>query len=177
MFDREKNQNEFKPFDVELNTGVENNTPEEQGDQKKKKIAIISAVAVLVLSGAGVFIKNLDHEKELKMEAVADQKVMFIPLEEMTVNLRNGVENNAAWLRIKVSLEVHGKNNYDTVSQMTPKIVDVFQTYLKELRKTDLDGSFGIYKMKDEMMLRINTIIYPARIEAILFQEFIMQTI
>ena len=131
MFDREKSQNEFKPFDVELNTGVENKTPEEQGGQKKKKIAIISAVAVLALSGAGVFIKNLDHEKELKMEVVADQKVMFIPLEEMTVNLRNGVENNAAWLRIKVSLEVHGKNNYDTVSQMTPKIVDVFQTYLK----------------------------------------------
>jgi flagellar FliL protein len=177
MFDREKNQNEFKPFDVELNTGVENNTSVEQGDQKKKRVAIASVLAVLVLSGAGIFISNLDQGKEVQTTIISDKKAMFVPLEEITVNLRNGLENNPAWLRIKVSLEVNGKSNYDMVSQMTPKIVDVFQTYLKELRKSDLDGSFGIYKIKDEMMLRINTIIYPARIEAILFQEFIMQTI
>jgi len=93
------------------------------------------------------------------------------------VNLRNGVENNAAWIRVKVTIEVHGKNNYNAVSQMTPKIIDVFQTYLKELRKNDLDGSFGIYKIKDEMTLRINTILNPAKIDSILFQELIIQTL
>ena len=101
---------------------------------------------------------------------------MFVPIDEITINLRHGIENTPAWLRVKITLEVHGQQNYDIVMQMSPKILDMFQTYLKELRKSDLDGSFGIYKMKDEMAMRINTIIHPAKIENILFQEFLIQT-
>ena len=179
MFERDKSNNEIKSFDIDLSTNSTNDTDKENGSKVKSKKSLLIGVAVIaLLSGGGLLYSKLSEQSsDNASQGASETKTMFIPMDEITVNLRQGVENNAAWLKIKVTLEVTGKTNYDMVTQMTPKIMDIFQTYLKELRKTDLDGSFGIYKIKDEMLLRINTILYPGKIEAILFQDFMMQVL
>ncbi len=181
MFDREKSNNELKTFDVEVNTNSENsNENESKGNViKKNKITVLLTVLACVFIGGFLFHKSFQLQEIEEQTQLHDDthKVIFVPLDEMTINLKNGAGNNITWLRIKVVLEVKGKNNYNVVSQLTPKIVDIFQTYLKELRQSDLEGSFGIYKIKNEMMMRINTVIYPAAINEILFQEIIVQTI
>ena len=165
---------EGKNFDVKFTASLE----EDQEPPKPKKFnttVILAIIALLLLSVGGWFIyKNIIQEDEIAEKSLMGQ-TFFLDLEPITVNLRAGSENNLAWLRIKVTLEVKGQNNYDLLKKMTPKVMDVFQTYLKELKKSDLDGSFGIYKIKDEMMMRINVILAPAQIENILFQEFILQ--
>ncbi len=180
MFDREKDQNEFKTFGVELNTGFENKNDDDKKNNifKKNGITILLIILICAFIGGWWFYKSLQSEQLTQQAQLSDDinKILFVPLDEITVNLKHGVSQNMTWLRIKVTLEVQGKNNYDVVSQLTPKIVDIFQTYLKELRQSDLEGSFGIYKIKDEMMMRINTVLHPVRIEAILFQEMIIQT-
>ena len=145
---------------------------------KKNGISILLIILICAFIGGWWFYKSLQSEQLTQQAQLSDDinKIMFVPLDEITVNLKHGVSQNMTWLRIKVTLEVQGKNNYDVVSQLTPKIVDIVQTYLKELRQSDLEGSFGIYKIKDEMMMRINTVLHPVRIEAILFQEMIIQT-
>jgi flagellar FliL protein len=175
MFNREKSNNEFKAFDVELNTNLENSNDNKDSIIKNHHKVTILALLVCVFIGGFLFFKSLRSQAVQVQSNDYSNKVMFVPLNEMTINLKNSKDNNTTWLRFKVVLEVKGKNNYDSVSQLTPKIVDIFQTYLKELRQSDLDGSFGIYKIKNEMMMRINTIIYPAAINAILFQEIIVQ--
>ena len=51
----------------------------------------------------------------------------------------------------------------------------LFQTYLRELRPTDLDGSAGLYRLKEELTRRVNVAIAPSRINAVLFKEIVVQ--
>ena len=55
------------------------------------------------------------------------------------------------------------------------KVMDAFQVYLRELRKSDLDGSAGIYRLKEELLRRVNVAIAPAQVENILFKEILVQ--
>ena len=55
------------------------------------------------------------------------------------------------------------------------KVVDAFQVYLRELRKSDLQGSAGIYRLKEELRRRINVAIYPQQVDSILFKEILVQ--
>ena len=56
-----------------------------------------------------------------------------------------------------------------------PRVMDAFQTYLRELRPTDLDGSAGLYRLKEELTRRVNTAIAPSQITAVLFKEIVVQ--
>jgi flagellar FliL protein len=50
-----------------------------------------------------------------------------------------------------------------------------FQTYLRELRPNDLDGSAGLYRLKDELTRRVNASIAPIKVNAELFKEIVIQ--
>jgi flagellar protein FliL len=56
-----------------------------------------------------------------------------------------------------------------------PRVLDAFQTYLREMRTTDLEGSAGLYRLRDELTRRVNVAIAPSRINAVLFKEIIVQ--
>jgi flagellar FliL protein len=53
--------------------------------------------------------------------------------------------------------------------------MDTFQVFLRELRPTDLEGSAGTYRLKEELTRRVNTAIAPGRITAVLFKEMLVQ--
>ena len=54
---------------------------------------------------------------------------------------------------------------------MLTRVTDAFQTYLRELRPSDLEGSAGLYRLKEELTRRVNAAIEPARINAVLFKD------
>ncbi|HJY16331.1 MAG TPA: flagellar basal body-associated FliL family protein, partial [Xanthobacteraceae bacterium] len=61
------------------------------------------------------------------------------------------------------------------IQPVMPRIMDTFQTYLRELRPTDLDGSAGLYRLKEELTRRVNAAIAPNHINAVLFKEIVVQ--
>ena len=61
------------------------------------------------------------------------------------------------------------------IQPVMPRVIDSFQTYLRELRPSDLDGSAGLYRMKEELTRRVNVAIAPGKINAVLFKEIIVQ--
>ena len=61
------------------------------------------------------------------------------------------------------------------IQPLMPRVVDQFQTYLRELRPTDLDGSAGLYRLREELTRRVNAAISPNRINAVLFKEIVVQ--
>lgn len=179
MFEKKQDADLIKSFDINSNDSTispDDKIPIIEKKSNKKFILITLVCAFLLFVGSMVY-KVMFSPYLSNTEGYSDHTVMFLTVDDITVNLRQGIDHDNAWLKVKISLEIHGKNNYDIALKMMPKIVDIFQTYLKELRKSDLDGSFGIYKIKDEMLLRINAILYPVKIEAILFQDFIMQVL
>ena len=61
------------------------------------------------------------------------------------------------------------------INPVLPRVLDAFQVYLRELRASDLDGSAGLFRVKEDLQKRINIAIYPGRVDAVLFREIIIQ--
>ena len=76
---------------------------------------------------------------------------------------------------MKVTLELPDEAVKAQITPMMPRLMDTFQTYLRELRATDLDGSAGLYRLKEELTRRVNAAIAPNRINAVLFKEIVVQ--
>jgi flagellar protein FliL len=56
-----------------------------------------------------------------------------------------------------------------------PRIIDNFQVYLRELRVEDLRGSGGIYRLREELLTRVNAATAPAKVVDVLFKEMLVQ--
>ncbi|MCC7260274.1 MAG: flagellar basal body-associated FliL family protein [Alphaproteobacteria bacterium] len=106
--------------------------------------------------------------------APAGPQVAFYDLPEFLVNLNtNG--GRTSFLKMKVALELENSGQTVTIQAYEPKIVDSFNTYLRDLRSTDLSGSAGIHRLREELLLRINKITYPEKVKDVLFKEMIVQ--
>jgi flagellar FliL protein len=158
--------------------GAEGAEGEAAGGKKKLFIMIGAGVALLVvLGGAGAFFMGAFSAKPKPEDAAQHQPVktvMYVDLPDMTVNL-SAVDGRATYLKVKVSLEVSNKETVDKITPVLPRVLDAFQIYLRELRTSDLDGSAGLYRVKEELQRRINSAIAPAHVDAVLFKEILVQ--
>lgn len=98
----------------------------------------------------------------------------FIEIPTMIVNLESE-DGNPRYLRLTVQLELENPADKEAVEAVTPRVVDQFQTYLRELRVRDLRGSAGIYRLQMELLSRVNQAAAPKKIKDVLFQEILIQ--
>ncbi|MBY0532773.1 MAG: flagellar basal body-associated FliL family protein [Xanthobacteraceae bacterium] len=140
--------------------------------KSKKKLFLYGGggVGVLVVLAVVYFMFFTGKAVE-KPEAA---KAVFFDLPEMTVNLSASTER-PQYLRVKVTLEMTDSKVLDAVKVSMPRVVDAFQVHLRELRAVDLEGSAGLYRLREELMRRINIAIAPAKIRAVLFKEVVVQ--
>lgn len=152
---------------------------------KKKKFSGKQLVLFVILPllgvsavGAGVYFMFFAHaaEKAAAEKKVADEKksVLFFDLPEFLVNLNTG-GHKANYLKIKISLEVDREATMAQLKEMQPRIIDNFQVYLRELRIEDLNGAAGMFRLKEELLQRVNTSIAPAQVKDVLFKEMLVQ--
>ena len=78
-------------------------------------------------------------------------------------------------MNLKLTLEVKNAATVKDVEEQLPRIVDSFNLYLRELRREDLDGSAGMYRLQKEMMLRLDKILGEGVVKDVLFREIIVQ--
>ncbi|HEY0224782.1 MAG TPA: flagellar basal body-associated FliL family protein, partial [Pseudolabrys sp.] len=103
---------------------------------------------------------------------------IFVDLPDVLVNLSNagsGGADRAQYLKVKIVLELPDQTVVAQIQPLMPRVMDAFQTYLRELRATDLDGSAGLYRLKEELTRRVNAAVAPNRITAVLFKEIVVQ--
>jgi flagellar FliL protein len=166
--------------------GVDDVADDAEGaEQPKKKFAlklpplkfIIIGVAALALigGGAGAYLMFFSHKPEEKKEEAKVKPAVFVDLPELLVNLSNPGGERTQYLKIKVVLELPEQKMLEHITPIMPRVMDAFQTYLRELRPSDLDGSAGLYRLKEELTRRVNVAIAPSRINAVLFKEIIVQ--
>jgi flagellar protein FliL len=156
----------------------------EDAAQGKKKFALPpmkyliiggGALAALIVAGGGGYY-FLSHKHEAtKAEAAAVKPAVFVDLPEVLVNLSNSGSERTQYLKIKIVLELADQPMVAQITPIMPRVMDAFQTYLRELRPSDLDGSAGLYRLKEELTRRVNAAIAPSRINAVLFKEIVVQ--
>jgi flagellar FliL protein len=98
----------------------------------------------------------------------------FVVVPTMLVNL-NTDDDTPRYLRLSVQIELKSASDYGAVEAVIPRVVDQFQTYLRELRVRDLRGSAGIYRLQMELLWRVNQAAKPVRVKDVLFQEILIQ--
>lgn len=110
--------------------------------------------------------------------APAEEKqddTLFVEMDPITVNLRRGNARQQRYLKLKVRFEVQEFDHKDIISKIMPRIRDQFQVFLRELRVEDLEGSTGAYRIREELLHRINIVARPAVVTDILFDELLVQ--
>ncbi|PHQ71274.1 MAG: flagellar basal body protein FliL [Sneathiella sp.] len=161
-----------------------------EGDEVKKKrkglsgkaLVLFVLLPILVIGGgaggayfAGLFDSTGPTEEELAAEAAEkNKKVVFYDLPEMLVNLNSG-STKSSFLKLGVSLELEDETTVPDLELLMPRIMDNFQVYLRELRKEDLNGSAGVFRLKQELLMRINSSVSPIKVNDILFKEMLVQ--
>ena len=98
----------------------------------------------------------------------------FYDLPEMVVDIA-GNGRKRTFMKVRVSLELASHKDIAVVESVMPRIVDNFQVYLRELRIEDLQGAAGIYRLREELLLRVNAAVRPAKVNDVLFKEMLVQ--
>lgn len=161
---------------------AEEGAEEDSGGGRKKKLILFGAIGLVVLlaaAGGGYYFFMSGGSSAPEADPAggpapeAPKPVVFYDLPEMTVNL--ATDGRGTYLKVRIALEVRDKEMISQIEPFLPRILDAFQIYLRELRPADLEGSAGLFRLKEELLRRINLSVYPARVEGVLFKEILVQ--
>lgn len=169
-----------------------------------KMLIIAGAGALVVLGGGGtaafVFLKPKpevaaekgEHGKEKKKDKKkADKKegkegekgaaivregpdgIVFYTMPDVVVNMQTA-DGRPTFLKLKLTLELPDEAVVEELDPNMPRLQDMFQTFLRELRPEDLSGSQGSYQLRMEILRRVNLVIGPSKANAVLIEEMLI---
>ncbi|UPK38775.1 flagellar basal body-associated protein FliL [Bradyrhizobium sp. 186] len=145
---------------------------------KNKLKLMIMAVGLLAVLGGGAatwffFFRHGDDEHHA--EAPPPKPPAFVDVPDIMVNLAGAPGERVQYLKLKVVLELKEEKQIEAIKPTMPRITDIFQTYVRELRSSDLNGSAGVFRLKEELTRRVNAAVAPIQVSAVLFKEVVIQ--
>jgi flagellar FliL protein len=146
---------------------------------KGKLKMIVAVVAVLAIAGGGAtwffFLRHHDEEMHAEAAAPPPKPPSYVEVPDMLVNLIGLPGERVQYLKVKIVLEVKEEKQVEAIKPSLPRVTDIFQTYLRELRPGDLNGSAGLFRLKEDLMRRVNLAVSPNQVSAVLFKEVVIQ--
>jgi len=143
----------------------------------RRRLILIGAPLLLAALGAGGWVSGLlPRLLGLRHPSGPAQPAppVFIDVPDMIANM-NTDPGEPRYIKLKVRLEVAAGPDVAAVRRLMPRIVDLFQTYLRELRPGDLRGAMGTYRLREEMINRADVALAPVRVRDVLFVQMIVQ--
>jgi flagellar FliL protein len=158
----------------------------------KKKLILIAAPVLLIVILAGLWFSGIlpsllgmSHEPakaETKADGKGDGKEaaatphvpIFVELPDMVSNL-NAPGRRPIFVKLKARIELAKPEDQAIFAAAQPRVIDLFQTYLREMRPEELRGSAGTYRLREELIARANIAVAPARVVDVLFTELLVQ--
>jgi flagellar FliL protein len=156
--------------------------PKGRFSKKFLMIAGGGALVVLLLLGGGVyflFFSGPSDADKPKMVGnvvlpVVPPTVVFYDMPDLVVNIQSA-DSTPAYLKLSLALELAAPEEKPGIQVLMPRIVDQFQSYLRELRIDDLHGSAGVLRVKEELLRRVNAAAAPYPVRDVLLKEMIVQ--
>lgn len=114
-----------------------------------------------------------EGEKTIGVVAEGPHGVTYYTLPDIVVNMQT-TDGKTTFLKLKLTFELPDEELVDTLEPNLPRLQDMFQTFLRELRPEDLAGSQGSYQLRMEILRRVNLVIAPSKINAVLIEEMLI---
>jgi flagellar FliL protein len=154
-------------------------TPAKKGG--KGKLILLAVPVVLLLAGAGLWFSGilphalgLDKHEEHSAEAAKPVPPTYIDVPEMVANL-NSNSHKPSYVKLSARIEVPKPEDAEKVKAALPRLQDMMQTYLREMRPEELRGSAGTYRLREELLVRANAAVAPAKVSDVLFTQMLVQ--
>lgn len=149
-------------------------TPKKTG---KRKLLLAVPVVLAALGGgawAAGLIPGLSKAAEAPVQEQVHRAPVFMELPEIVANLNAGARRTS-FIKLKARLELARAEDQPVVQAAMPRILDLFQTYLREMRPEELRGTASTYRLREELIARTNIAAHPARVVGVLFTELLVQ--
>ena len=141
----------------------------------KLMVVIVGVLGLLGIGAATWFFFFRHPAEEMHAEEVKAKPPVFVEVPDMMVNLAGAPGERVQYLRVKVVLEIKEDKQVEAIKPNLPRVTDLFQTYLRELRPSDINGSAGLFRLKEELTKRVNNAVAPQQVSAVLFKEVVVQ--
>jgi flagellar protein FliL len=155
--------------------------PAKKGGGKKKLILLAAPVVLLLGGGAGLWFSGIlphmlgmDKHEEHAEEAAKPVPPSYVDIPEMVANL-NSNTHKPSYVKLAVRIEVPKPEDAEKVKAALPRLQDLMQTYLREMRPEELRGSAGTYRLREELLVRANAAVAPAKVSDVLFTQMLIQ--
>ncbi|MGR4863499.1 flagellar basal body-associated protein FliL [Caulobacter sp. LARHSG274] len=99
--------------------------------------------------------------------------VVFYTLPDIVVNMQ-AADGRSTFLKLKLTFELPDEDTAEALTPNLPRLQDMFQTFLRELRPEDLNGSQGSYQLRAELLRRVNLVAAPSKVNAVLIEEMLI---
>ena len=163
--------------DIELEA-----TPRQSG-MSGKKIVLFFIVPLLLVLGivAGIFLTGLPStlmgggsDSQASESKTQTGGSVFYDMPTMLVNLNTDGQQQT-FLKLTVTLELASGQGKKRVKQITPRLQDSIQVYLRQLRTEDLQGSAGMQRLREELLRRVRASADGVKVRNVLFEEMLVQ--
>lgn len=148
----------------------------------KRKLMLAGGAAGLLLTvAAGLWISGVlpriigtDKPKDHAEDAGKPVPPSYVDLPEMVANLNGGM-HRPSYVKLTARIEVPKPDDVPKVKAAMPRLQDIMQTYLREMRPEELRGSAGTYRLREELLVRANAAVAPAKVSDVLFTQMLVQ--
>jgi flagellar protein FliL len=157
---------------------------ETQGMGARRKLLLFALPLGLGAAGAGLWFGGIlpkllgigggEHAAEAAGSAAAARPPVFFDMPEIVANL-NAPGRRASYIRLRSKLELSRPEDATAVQAAMPRLLDLFTTYLREMRPEELRGSAGTQRLREELIARASLAAAPARVTDVLFTEILLQ--
>jgi flagellar FliL protein len=161
-----------------------------KGGGRKKLIILVAAPVLLVAIGAGLWFGGIlppllgmgPPAASAENREPGPRVVTFLEMPEIVTNL-NAPGRRAVFVKLRSKLELAQPEDGAVVQAAMPRLLDLFQTYLREVRPEELRGSAGTQRLREELVARANIAVAQAgrsdaqqiRVNDVLFMEILVQ--
>lgn len=99
--------------------------------------------------------------------------IVFYTLPDLVVNMQTA-DGRPTFLKLKLTFELPDHETAEVIEPNRPRMQDMFTSFLRELRPEDLSGSQGSYQLRMEIQRRVNLVVAPAKVNAVLIEEMLI---
>lgn len=176
---------------------VDDDNPEDgEGAPKKSKkkmllfIVLPAVIVLLVAVAGGLMFLGGDKEVQLAVDEhgnpiatdgdgeeskqAASEMPLFYQMPDILVNISGEQAGEQLVLVIKMQLEVSDEETIQKLDALLPRVIDHYQAFLRELRVEDIKGSAGSYRLRLELLRRVNLAIHPAQVNDVLIEKLLV---